>query len=135
MITSLGGLTAAVVLLPHFRTPAYRWMRTSLFLALGLFGIVPSLHGVFLFGFTKAVDTISIVHLILMGASYVIGALIYGCRIPERWYPGRFDIWFASHQIFHVCVVIALISHYVGVMRAMDFWHGEDGSIVCRDFI
>lgn len=50
VITTLGVLTAAVVLLRHFRTPAYRWMRTGLFLALGLFGIVPTLHGICLYG-------------------------------------------------------------------------------------
>ena len=50
VITGLGILTAAVVLLRHFRTPAYRWMRTGLFLALGLFGIVPTLHGICLYG-------------------------------------------------------------------------------------
>ncbi|KAI9316248.1 hemolysin-III related-domain-containing protein [Dichotomocladium elegans] len=31
VITILGVMTAAVALLKHFRTPAYRWMRTSLF--------------------------------------------------------------------------------------------------------
>lgn len=43
-------MTTAVALLKHFRTPAYRWMRTTLFLALGLFGIVPTAHGILLYG-------------------------------------------------------------------------------------
>lgn len=50
MITILGVMTTAVALLKHFRTPAYRWMRTTLFLALGLFGIVPTVHGILLYG-------------------------------------------------------------------------------------
>jgi len=29
------------------------------------------------------------------------GAAIYAQRIPERWYPGRFDYFLSSHQIFH----------------------------------
>jgi adiponectin receptor len=69
-------------------------------------------------------------------------------RIPEKWYPGRFNIWvslvvqcmaprhtnktdmivqFASHQIFHIFVVIAAISHYIGVTRAIKFWHNNPG--------
>jgi len=28
-----------------------------------------------------------------MGGMYIAGALIYGARVPERWFPGTFDIW------------------------------------------
>lgn len=99
VITTLGVLTAAVVLLRHFRTPAYRWMRTGLFLALGLFGIVPTLHGICLYGVSvcsfkerkkemthsleqigTSLDTISLGYLVVMAISYVSGALIYACR-------------------------------------------------------
>ncbi|KAG0179752.1 hypothetical protein DFQ28_002241 [Apophysomyces sp. BC1034] len=125
---------AVVTLLKHFRTPAYRWMRTSLFLAQGLFGLIPTLHGIYLYGLSRSFDTIALANMIIMGASYVIGALIYGYRIPERWYPGSFNIWLSSHQIFHICVVIALISHYIGVMRAMEFWHNKENS-VCNSFM
>ena len=30
------------------------------------------------------------------------GAAIYAMRIPERWYPGKFDLVLHSHQLFHV---------------------------------
>ncbi|KAN0081346.1 hypothetical protein V8E55_008970, partial [Tylopilus felleus] len=32
-------------------------------------------------------------------------------RIPEWIAPGKFDYLFASHQIFHVCVVMAALIH------------------------
>ncbi|KAI9319932.1 pPR-type GPCR protein [Dichotomocladium elegans] len=123
VITTLGLLTTAVVLLRHFRTPAYRWMRTGLFLALGLFGVVPTLHGVWLYGLWSALDTLSLGYLIVMALSYIGGALIYALRIPERWYPGKVNIWGASHQIFHICVLIAVFAHYLGVINAMTYWH------------
>ncbi|KAI9252964.1 pPR-type GPCR protein [Phascolomyces articulosus] len=133
VITILGAMTTSVVLLKHFRTPAYRWMRTGCFLALGLFGIVPTLHGVVIYGFTNAADTIAFWNLVLMAVSYVGGALIYACRVPERWLPGKFNIWGASHQIFHICVLIAATSHYLGVRRAMAFWHQEENPL-CAQF-
>lgn len=34
------------------------------------------------------------------------GALLYAAGIPERFRPGRFDMFGASHQIFHVCVLL-----------------------------
>ncbi|KAF0291092.1 Adiponectin receptor protein [Amphibalanus amphitrite] len=50
-----------------------------------------------------------------MGALYVAGALLYAFRVPERWFPGKCDIYFQSHQIFHVLVVAAAMVHYHGV--------------------
>ncbi|CAO3577726.1 unnamed protein product [Absidia cylindrospora] len=52
-ISVLGACTSAVVLLQHFRTPAYRWMRTTMFLSLGSFGVVPGLHGIYVYGVSK----------------------------------------------------------------------------------
>ncbi|KAG0737372.1 hypothetical protein G6F57_002821 [Rhizopus arrhizus] len=58
-----------------------------------------------------------------MAVTYISGALIYGFRFPERMKPGAFNYFGASHQIFHICVVIALLAHYLGVLSAMAFWH------------
>mmetsp|Transcript_18304 Transcript_18304/g.50460 ORF Transcript_18304/g.50460 Transcript_18304/m.50460 type:complete len:113 (+) Transcript_18304:470-808(+) len=30
------------------------------------------------------------------------GGVLNGTRLPERWLPGRFDLWLNSHQIMHV---------------------------------
>jgi adiponectin receptor len=109
-------------MMKHFRTPTYRMMRTSLFLAMGLSGIIPICHGIINLGFTMAFQSISLGHMIAMGAFYVVGALLYGhryvilirgqspvesswCsslfripfRIPEKWYPGKFNIWVSYH--------------------------------------
>ena len=31
--------------------------------------------------------------LLLMAFLYITGALLYGARIPERFLPGKFDLW------------------------------------------
>lgn len=49
---------------------------------------------------------------LLMGAIYLFGAAVYATRIPEKWYPGRFDMFMSSHQIFHVAVVLGAYAHY-----------------------
>jgi adiponectin receptor len=46
----------------------------------------------------------------LMGLSYVGGAMIYKFKIPERFYPGKFDIWFSSHAIWHVFVLLGALA-------------------------
>ncbi|CAF4174069.1 unnamed protein product [Rotaria sp. Silwood2] len=54
-------------------------------------------------------------YLLLVAVLYVIGAALYAARIPERLAPGLFDIWFQSHQLFHVFVVAAACVHYYGI--------------------
>jgi hypothetical protein len=48
-------------------------------------------------------------------------------RIPERLVPGRFDLIFASHQIFHVHVILAALSHYNCILIALDYRHASAG--------
>lgn len=45
------------------------------------------------------------------GAVYIFGATLYGLHIPERLSPCTFDLVGASHQLFHVCVVVAAAIH------------------------
>ena len=40
----------------------------------------------------------------------------YGGHLPERWFPGRFNIFFHSHQLFHVIVVIGTYHHALGII-------------------
>eukprot|EP00955_Chlamydomonas_euryale_P007417 78739-Chlamydomonas_euryale.AAC.6 len=52
-----------------------------------------------------------------MGATYVSGAMIYAFRVPERFFPGYFDLFFHGHQIFHVAVVAGAWIHLHAVRR------------------
>ncbi|KAL7063796.1 hypothetical protein AAHC03_04433 [Spirometra sp. Aus1] len=100
-----------------FRTPAYRSFRAGLFIALGLSGVIPCLHYALMEGFWETVTSPALGWLVLMAALYISGAVIYAMRIPERLYPGKFDIWFQSHQIFHVFVVLAALVHLNSILQ------------------
>ena len=43
-------------------------------------------------------------HLMLM----IAGGLINASHIPERFWPGKFDIYGHSHQLFHLCIFLAI---------------------------
>lgn len=98
-ISILGAGAAYVVLAPHYSTPAYRPIRTAIFLALGLSGVVPVAHGTAIYGWRILDLTMGVRWLALEGALYVSGALLYALRIPERFAKGRFDLLGASHQM------------------------------------
>ncbi|CAG8632524.1 17034_t:CDS:2 [Gigaspora rosea] len=107
-------------------TPEYRWFRTGLFVSMGLSAIIPLAHALIIYGFELSVKVISLKWIIVMGVFYLTGAFIYGSRIPERWFPGKFDIYGSSHQIFHFFVVAAAFIHYFGVIQAMMYWHEQN---------
>ena len=69
------------------------FLSSGVFIALGFSAVVPLLHYMFLEGFWDTISSSAMLWLILMSVLYVTGALIYAFRIPERFYPGRFDIW------------------------------------------
>ena len=59
--------------------------------------------------------------MVLMATFNTGGAAFYASRVPERWWPYRFDFIGASHQIFHVAVIFAGLAHYAGLTRAFIF--------------
>jgi adiponectin receptor len=98
-----------------------------MFVAMGLSAAFPVLHGVYLFGIPKMNRTISLPYVVTQGILYIVGAVLYAGRIPERWSPGTFDIWGSSHQIFHVLVLLAAGTHLVGLLHAFDYKHAGTG--------
>ncbi|KAI8837841.1 hemolysin-III related-domain-containing protein [Chytridium lagenaria] len=118
-----GLATAIVTMSKRFSTPKYRYLRTTLFLALGLAGVVPLAHVLIIYKPEFAAEAMALRYVGAMGLMYILGAALYASRVPERWFPGKFDIWFQSHQLFHVLVVMAAVTHYIGLMKAYRFWH------------
>jgi len=108
-----------VIILTHdaLQQPQFRSLRAGVFVALGLQAVVPVCHYVALEGVYSAVHVAAHDSLILMAVMYITGACIYACRVPEKWWPGKFDLWFNSHQIMHVFVVLGASVSYHGLLR------------------
>lgn len=48
-----------------------------------------------------------------MGVIYLSGTVFYVKKIPEKYYPKKFDIWLNSHTIFHIFVFIAAFEFFL----------------------
>ncbi|TDZ22097.1 ADIPOR-like receptor [Colletotrichum orbiculare MAFF 240422] len=128
-IIALLGLGCGVVSwLEVFRTPEWRPFRAAMFVALGASGVVPVLHGLRVYGAAGLEDRMSLSWVALHGLMYILGAVLYAARWPERTSPGTFDIWGSSHQIFHLFVVLAAVTHLFGMVKAFDYHHTVMGS-------
>ncbi|QQP42346.1 Uncharacterized protein FKW44_016971 [Caligus rogercresseyi] len=117
----LGVLTIVLTMWEKFNLPDYRVYRAGTFIALGVISGVPCFHHVIYFGWRQAILEASVHCTIIMAALYITGAILYAARIPERFLPGKCDIWFQSHQLFHLLVVAAAFVHYRGISEMAIF--------------
>lgn len=111
----LGLASAIVSTFDRFARPGRRHLRAVLFTGFGLSGLIPCIHYFVTDGFWSALYETSFGWLVLMGVLYITGACLYAYRIPERFFPGKFDIWCQSHQLWHMFVVVAAFVHYHGM--------------------
>jgi adiponectin receptor len=108
--------TMIVSLWEKFSQPNFRTIRAGVFIVFGCFGVIPTFHWILTAQWPVQPQLVSsFVYLVLMGSMYIIGALLYAGRIPERFFPGKCDYWFQSHQIFHILVIVAALLHHQGI--------------------
>jgi len=117
MLILLCAVCLSICLLKKFAKPEFRVMRTSVFIGFGLYSFIPCFQVILQDGFAHANVAYSLSNLIQMASVYVSGAGLYAARIPERFFPGKFDIWASSHQLFHICVIIAAYIHYDAILN------------------
>ena len=66
-----------------------------------------------------------LIHVVAQEAWAVVGCVISATRVPERWFPGRFDLLLNSHNLMHVFVVIGAV-HMIAAARADLLWLATD---------
>ncbi|KAG0141403.1 hypothetical protein CROQUDRAFT_51709 [Cronartium quercuum f. sp. fusiforme G11] len=114
LITTLGIGATYTVVTPKYRSQEGRKKRTLIFIALGLSSVLPIGHG----ALSQSGERIGLGWLALSGFTYIVGAMFYAERFPERFNPGTFDLVGSSHQIFHVLILFAALFHYFSITSA-----------------
>ncbi|CDW79249.1 adiponectin receptor protein [Stylonychia lemnae] len=104
-----------LLLVPKFDQNKYRKWRAASFVFAGLMSCVPAVHAMNLD--PKYVVDFNEWKWAIGGAIYIFGAGLYASKFPEKWYPGKFDIFGSSHQLFHVLIVTAALVHYKGAIE------------------
>jgi adiponectin receptor len=130
LLAALTNGTAIVLgLRDEFATEPWRRARAACYVLSGVLGAVPVIHAIHGAYSNDDKETLGMLMrllrgLLLMGAQYVLGAILYALRVPERFYPGRLD-YFASHSIFHVLVVTAAMTHWVTI-QSLYLWRAHE---------
>jgi adiponectin receptor len=124
MILSLLGITCTLVLHPRLQGPLYRAHRTAAFVLTALSGFAPVVHGCAHYGVSEAFWRRGVAWWLLEGWWYGLGAVFFATRYPEKRVRVSCDVIGASHQVFHVCVLLGAGCHCWGVWCA---WRGANG--------
>lgn len=119
LITTSCSLTFLTLLLPSLNKGDVRVCRSITFFFLGFSAGLPLAY-MFIFDSANQqfyLPTISAYPYLYGGIAYSIGATIFGTRVPEKYYPVRFDLLGASHQLFHVTVIIGFTFMFIDSVR------------------
>ena len=118
------------LMLPSMNKPKYRPLRGYMFIILGLSAAIPLLYSSF-FVDERFIFKCHFWMYALGGAIYIGGALLYVFRVPERWFPEKFDLAGSSHNLFHVAVVVACSVHF---SESLSMFEGRSQMVCPIDF-
>ena len=90
-----------------FWVGAPRWLYTPVYVALGWVAVV------YLADFLRGGGAVVVTLIIVGGALYSVGALVYGLKRPN---PS--PRWFGFHEVFHAFTVAAFVTHYAAAALA-----------------
>ncbi|KAI8932420.1 hypothetical protein NX059_010606 [Plenodomus lindquistii] len=116
LVVVLAFVLFGVMLAPGADGDTMKVWRAVLFAAFFISGFIPMLHASIVDGI-QVLGLFPLAHAIGMGSCYGVGVVFYITRFPEKYFPEKFDIWGASHQIFHVLVVVGQITFIMGLRR------------------
>ncbi|KAF7181249.1 hypothetical protein CNMCM7691_000467 [Aspergillus felis] len=92
--------------------------RAAVFFLLATSGLAPVFHVVWTEA-SSGLIRIPLDSLTVTCSSYAVGTAVYVTRFPERFWPARFDLIGASHQIFHILVAFGQIVHLFGLREVL----------------
>lgn len=136
---------------PHFRGSYVSFIRAGTFGSLAIFTMIPVVHGTLRNGWHVQNQQMGVGWVLITLVVDILGAAAYALKvckaqiakcimktipfankiqIPERWWKQTFDIYGASHQIFHLLVIVAALTYTKGLLQAFDYVHADDG-ILC----
>ena len=121
-IVSTALLGVAGVILPWrptFNRQDMAWLRVAFYVSLGATGFAPVIQ----LNLTRGSQWSYYFYAPVMKSVlvYLVGAVIYAMKLPEKLLPGWFDYFGGSHNIWHCMIILGILFHY---MALQDFFSG-----------
>jgi len=126
-ISVLGLIGMLGPMFDFYHRDSFSTFRLVLFAGTTLSGLVPAIHNTYLpiLEFPlPGILSLDEIHsrVFLMYILYGIGFVLYVTKFPECFFPGKFDTWCSSHQLWHVFVFAATVAHYMNCLNIYNRW-------------
>eukprot|EP01126_Amoeba_proteus_P012647 TRINITY_DN1521_c0_g2_i10.p1 TRINITY_DN1521_c0_g2~~TRINITY_DN1521_c0_g2_i10.p1 ORF type:complete len:193 (-),score=9.13 TRINITY_DN1521_c0_g2_i10:204-782(-) len=122
----LGLLSLLVMIIPavHKCVPRELFLLVRIFvlLAFVVFTLAPVIHWVVLNGLHSEVVGLFLWRILSVYVVLLVGFIIFRLNIPERFWVGRFDIWFLSHQWWHVFTFLGPFLQILNSIAFLDYY-------------
>jgi len=99
-------LVSSIIWQIYFRKSCFGQISQYLFLLFIVFGTVPLVHWIISQGWDSPEVKASFTKIMLAYIFLALGFVCWKFHIPERWLIGKCDIWFSSHQLWHIMVML-----------------------------
>jgi hemolysin III len=109
IIWTLAAAGTSTVFFKSFWTKVPRWFATGLYMAMGLVIVF------FIYPLFQATNIQTIAWLLIGGAFYLVGAVIYAMKKPNL------SKDFGFHELFHIFVLLGTISHFWAIYKYICF--------------
>jgi adiponectin receptor len=100
---------------PTFNRTDLAWVRVAFYVTLAATGFAPVLQLNLTRGSAWAWEFYA--PITKSTTVYLLGALVYASKVPERWFPGFFDYLGASHNLWHFAVLGGILFHYMAMQE------------------
>lgn len=100
---------------PRFNGQDMAWVRVAFYIGLAATGFLPIAQLSWSRGLEFVWQFYSPIAKSLF--VYVAGAFIYASKVPERWFPGMFDYFGGSHNLWHIAVLGGILFHYTAMQQ------------------
>jgi adiponectin receptor len=134
-----GATLVFLSLFDFFHSNRFSQVRMVLYMTVAGFGVIPAIHIWYLQSYhmnppIEVVNALSYIHtrIILMYLSYASGVFTYVYTFPEKFFPGRFNYWLHSHQLWHIFVLVGVCIHYGTIFNIYDTWQAMVPDGVCK---
>lgn len=111
---------------PLYLSKQWQRIRSAIFCSVAGYGLIPTMHWVWLSGGINSDVVQAFVPRVLV--MYVIAAaafLFYVSKVPERYFPGQLNYMGASHQLWHMLVVLMFYWWHQSVLFITDYRHSH----------
>lgn len=102
---------------PNYHAPEKRKLRGVMFLLLGVSTAFPIFHLAFFGKYVPGFENRPyLIWWYLGGISYVMGGVFFVIRLPEKYFPNKFDYCCYSHNILHTLVLFGFLLQFCGAL-------------------